>query len=71
MPTPGVPPQRLAILREAFKKTFNSPEFEKDAERRGIIVSRSSWQKIEADMKQLSQTSPKTLKMYKKLAGVK
>ena len=68
---PGVPPNRLEILRDAFAKTFNSPDFEKDAERQGIIVSPSSWEKINADMKQLSQTSPKTLKLYRKLTGLK
>jgi len=68
---PGVPPERLEVLREAFRKTVQSPGFIKDAERQGVIVSPSSWERIEADMKQLSQTSPEILKRYKKLAGLK
>ncbi len=68
---PGVPQKRIAVLREAFAKTVKSPKLIKDAERQGVIVSPSPWEAIEADMKSLAQASPKTLKMYKKLAGLK
>jgi len=68
---PGVPQKRLAVLREAFSKAVKSPKFMKDAERQGVIVSPSSWEEIEADMKSLAQTSPRTLNRYKKLAGLK
>ena len=66
-----MPQKRIAVLREAFAKTVKSPKLIKDAERQGVIVSPSPWEAIEADMKSLAQASPKTLKMYKKLAGLK
>jgi len=68
---PGVPPERLAVLRKAFFETMKSPKLIKDAERQGVIVSPSSWKRIDADMKRLSKTSSQTLEQYKKLAGLK
>ena len=68
---PGVPPERLAVLRKAFFETMKSPQLIKDAERQGVIVAPSSWKIIEADMKRLSKTSSQTLAQYKKLAGLK
>ncbi len=68
---PGVPPERLAVLRKAFFETMKSPKLKKDAERQGVIVSPSSWERIDADMKRLSKTSSSTLERYKKLAGIK
>jgi len=69
--SPGVPPERLAVLRKAFMDALKSPKLIKDAERQGVIVSPSSWKRIEADMKRLSKTSSNTLEKYKKLAGLK
>jgi len=68
---PGVPPERLAVLRKAFFETMKSPKLIQDAERQGVIVSPSSWKKIDADMKRLAKTSSQTLAQYKKLAGLK
>ncbi|HWG03394.1 MAG TPA: hypothetical protein VG271_00135, partial [Beijerinckiaceae bacterium] len=35
---PGVPADRLAILRDAFEKTVHDPAFVADAEKSGLVV---------------------------------
>jgi len=68
---PGVPPERLAMLRNAFETMLKDPKVIKDGERQGVRVSPSSWQQIEADIKELSEAPPWIIEEYKKLAGLK
>jgi len=68
---PGVPAKRLAIIRKAFDEMLKDPKVISDGERQGVRVSASSWQKLEADIKELSAAPPWIIEKYKKLAGLK
>ena len=68
---PGIPPERLAILREAFDDMLKDPKVINDGERQGVRVSPSSWQQLEADIKELSKAPSWIIAEYKKLAGIK
>jgi len=39
MTTPGTPPERVAILRDAFWKVLHDPEFAADAEKQGFVLA--------------------------------
>jgi tripartite-type tricarboxylate transporter receptor subunit TctC len=71
---PGVPPDRVKILREAFLKALKSPKLQGDAKRQGVIVDPVSGQGVTQTIQKLNkltQSNPEILKRYKKLAGVK
>ncbi len=68
---PGIPPKRLAIIREAFDKMLKDPKVSQDGNRQGVRISPSSWRKLEADIKELSQAPPWIMEKYKELAGLK
>ncbi len=58
------------MLRSAFETMLKDPKVIKDGERQGVRVSPSSWQQIEADIKELSKAPPWIIEEYKKLAGL-
>ncbi len=68
---PGVPPERLAIVRKGFDEMLKDPKVIESGDRQGVRISPSSWQKIAADIKDLSEADPWIIKKYKKLAGIK
>ncbi len=68
---PGVPPERLAIIRKAFDDMLTDPKVIQEGDRQGVRISPSSWQKIEQDIKELSEAPPWIIEKYKKLAGLK
>ena len=68
---PGVPPERLAIIRKAFDNMLKDPKVIKQGDRQGVRISPSSWQQIEADIKEQSEAPQWIMEKYKKLAGLK
>ncbi|MFQ5872934.1 MAG: tripartite tricarboxylate transporter substrate-binding protein, partial [Dehalococcoidia bacterium] len=68
---PGTPPQRTAILREAFLKTLKSPKLIKDAERQGVIVDPLSGEKVTRVIQKLFHAPPEIREEYKKLMHAK
>jgi len=68
---PGVPPERLAIIRKAFDDMLKDPKVIQEGDRLGVRISPSSWQKIEQDIKELSEAPPWIIEKYKELAGLK
>ena len=66
---PGTPMDRVKVLREAFDKTLQSPKLKEQAERQGVLVVATRGKEIERDVKNLSQTSPKVIQMYKNFLG--
>ncbi len=71
---PGVPPDRVKILRAAFLKALQSPKLQGDAKRQGVVVDPVSGEKVEQTIQKLyevTQSNPEILKRYKKLAGLK
>ena len=62
---------RVKILREAFDKTLKSPKLKEQAKRQGVIVVYTPGEEVERDIKNIAQTSPKVIQMYKSFLGVK
>ena len=55
---PGVPPERLAAIRKAFRETVEDARFRADAEKIGLSVDYVSDVEIEAQLKKLYATPP-------------
>lgn len=68
---PGVPPERLATIRKAFDTMLTDPKVIEEGNRQGVRISPSSWQKIEQDIKELSESPTWIIQRYKELAGIK
>lgn len=48
MVTPGTPPERIKILREAFQKTLKDPEALAEAKKSRMDVEPTSGEELEA-----------------------
>ncbi len=49
---------------------LKDPKVINDGERQGVRVSPSSWQQLEADIKELAKAPSWIIAEYKKLAGI-
>jgi tripartite-type tricarboxylate transporter receptor subunit TctC len=65
--TPGVPPERVTILREAFMKTMNDPELLGEVKKRDWLTSPTSGDELQATAKELMVQPPEVLEQMKKL----
>jgi len=68
---PGTPPERVSILRQAFRETLKDPDLLKDAERQKVTISPLSAEYVTDSVRKLTKTSPKILEAYKGLLGMK
>ncbi len=65
---PGVPKERVALLRKAFDKTYDDPEFHKKFKKlTGVAPSPRRGAALEKDLKRLSG-DPETVELFRKLA---
>jgi tripartite-type tricarboxylate transporter receptor subunit TctC len=64
---PGVPDATVAILRTAFEKTMNDPEFRADAEKRQIDLDFTSGAEIEQLIESIYRTPPAVVERMKKI----
>ena len=62
---PGVPPERMKILREAFLKTMNDPELLAEAKRKNFDITPSTGEELEALAKQVMSQPPKIVNRVK------
>jgi tripartite-type tricarboxylate transporter receptor subunit TctC len=60
---PGLPPERLNALRDAFDDTMKDPEFLADAKRLDLDVRPTTGREAEALIKQVYATSPDVVKI--------
>jgi len=67
---PGIPKERLEILREAFKKALNDPELIKVAGKAGRPISYISYEEAEAWADGLFKLPPDVVKTVKKAYGL-
>jgi tripartite-type tricarboxylate transporter receptor subunit TctC len=67
---PGVPADRLKILRDAFNKSVNDPAFLAEAERRKLEIDPSSSDEIELLVKEALATPPEVVDRMKKILGM-
>jgi hypothetical protein len=66
---PGVPADRLKILREAFDKAINDPALLAEAEKRRLEIDRTTWNEMDSMAKDLVNTPPDVVERMSKLLG--
>jgi hypothetical protein len=64
---PGVPSDRVRILRDAYEKTVRAPEFLADAERLGYVVTPMKGAELQKFINDFLATPSELVEKYKKL----
>jgi tripartite-type tricarboxylate transporter receptor subunit TctC len=64
---PGIPPERVKILREAYMRTMKDPAFLAEAEKRKLQISPSSGEEMDALIKEVMVQPPEVIERMKKL----
>jgi tripartite-type tricarboxylate transporter receptor subunit TctC len=59
---PGVPAERLALLRKAFMETLQDREFLAEAEKLKLEISRVSGEKVQSLVAEIYRTPPEALR---------
>jgi tripartite-type tricarboxylate transporter receptor subunit TctC len=67
--TPGIPADRVKILREAFNKTIKDPEFLAELEKRKFELDPTTGEQLEKIVKEAVGQPPETVARLKKLLG--
>jgi tripartite-type tricarboxylate transporter receptor subunit TctC len=67
MVTPGTPPERVKILREAFLKTMSDPEVIAEAKKGRMDIDTTTGEELEALVKQIFDAPPEVIERAKKL----
>lgn len=67
--TPGTPPQRVAVLRQAFNKMLTDPEFLADIEKRKYELQPVKGEELEAMAKEVIAQPPEVVERMKKVLG--
>jgi tripartite-type tricarboxylate transporter receptor subunit TctC len=67
MVTPGTPPERVKILREAYVKTLNDPELLAEAKKSRMDVEPTSGEELESLVKEIFDSPPEVLERVKKI----
>jgi tripartite-type tricarboxylate transporter receptor subunit TctC len=66
---PGVPADRVAILRKAFEVTMKDPELLAEAEKMRINVDASTGEEVQALVAKMYETPPQVIERVKKAIG--
>ncbi|HEX6770201.1 MAG TPA: tripartite tricarboxylate transporter substrate-binding protein [Candidatus Binatia bacterium] len=66
---PGVPADRVKIMRDAFNKTVADPEFLAEAKRRRLDIDASKGEELDPLAKEVMTTPPDIVERVKKLIG--
>jgi hypothetical protein len=66
---PGVPPDRVKILRDAFEKTINEAAFLAEAERRRLEIDPTTWKEMDSLAREVIATPPDVVERMRKLLG--
>jgi tripartite-type tricarboxylate transporter receptor subunit TctC len=66
---PGVPADRLKILREAFDKSVNDPGIKADAEKRRLEMDPASGAELESLAREVMSTPSDVVQRVQKLLG--
>jgi tripartite-type tricarboxylate transporter receptor subunit TctC len=67
--SPGIPADRLKILRDTFQKTLKDPAFLAEAERRRLEIDPTWFDELETLAKDVMATPPDVVARMKKLLG--
>ena len=66
---PGIPADRLKMLRDTFKQTLSDPAFLAEAERRKLEIDPTWFDEMESLAKDVMSTPPDVVARMKKLLG--
>lgn len=66
---PGLPVERLTILREAFTKSVRDPQFLEEAKKRGLEMDPANGEELEQLAKEVIDQPPEVVERMKKLLG--
>jgi tripartite-type tricarboxylate transporter receptor subunit TctC len=66
---PGVPADRVKIMRDAFQKTINDPALRAEAERRKLDIDPATGEELDKLAKEVVTTPPDIVERVKKLIG--
>lgn len=67
---PGVPADRVKIIRDAFNKTINDPALRAEAERRRLDIDPTGGEELDALAKEVMNTPPDIVERVKKMIGM-
>ena len=67
---PGVPADKVAILRKAFEDTMRDPEFIAEAKKRNLDLSPKKGEELDAFYKQFGAPTPEITKETARLMGL-
>jgi tripartite-type tricarboxylate transporter receptor subunit TctC len=67
--TPGIPPDRVKILRDAFNATMKDPEFLAELDKRKFDLDPTSGEELDRIVKEAMSQTPETIARLKKLLG--
>ncbi|MBI2180789.1 MAG: hypothetical protein HYU31_08225, partial [Deltaproteobacteria bacterium] len=66
---PGVPAERVKILRDAFNKSINDPALLSEAEKRRLEIDPGTGEELEALAKEVMAASPDVIQRVQSLLG--
>jgi tripartite-type tricarboxylate transporter receptor subunit TctC len=66
---PGVPADRLRILREAFSKTMTDPQFQEEVKKRNYEFDPVGGEELERLAKEVTTQPPDIIDRLKKVLG--
>lgn len=66
---PGVPADRLKILREAYARTMNDPQFQDEVKRRNYEFNPVNGEGLEATAREITGQPPEIIERLKKVLG--
>jgi tripartite-type tricarboxylate transporter receptor subunit TctC len=69
MVTPGTPPERVKILRDALVKTLNDPDVVAEAKKARMDIDHTSGEALETLVKEIFDSPPEVLERVKKILG--
>ena len=67
--TPGIPPDRVKILRDAFNRTMEDKDFLADLDKRKFDLDPVPGEELEKIVKDALNQTPDTIARMKKLLG--
>jgi len=67
---PGVPADRVKIIRDAFNKTISDPAFLAEAERRRLDIDPATGEELDTLAKEVMTATPDVIEKVKKLIGM-
>jgi tripartite-type tricarboxylate transporter receptor subunit TctC len=67
---PGVPAERIKIMREAFNKAISDPALLAEAEKRRLDIDPAKGEELDSLAKEVMTASPDTVEKVKKLIGM-